>query len=103
MSQPADRDKGAALDPRLVKALEHPIRARFLSLLADHGSLSAPEALSHLGKSPKLANLVYNVWVLADLDLIEPDGERKPRQGQPYRVTPRGKQALAAMGIPSQD
>lgn len=99
MSQPADRDGDATLNPRLVKALEHPVRVRFLSLLAEHGSLSAPEAVSHIDRSPKLANLVYNVWVLADLDLIEPEGEPTPRGGQSYRVTPRGRQALAVMGI----
>lgn len=104
MSPPRRRDGEAALDPRLVRALEHPVRARLLSLLARTHGLSAPEALNHLDRAPKLANLAYNVWVLADLDLIEPAGEPDPHAGRPYKVTIRGRQALTAIGVdPDQE
>lgn len=34
-----------------------------------------------------LDKLAYQVWVLADLDLIEPAGDQDPQRGLPLRLT----------------
>lgn len=101
MGQPADRDRGSGYDYRLVKALEHPLRANFLRLLAKRRTLSAPQALPLMSTEADLGKLAYQTRMLADLDLIEPAGEPDPQQGLPFRLTTSGRQALVALGIPS--
>jgi DNA-binding transcriptional ArsR family regulator len=55
-------------DPRVIKALSHPLRVQILSLL--DGNVRSPKELAgELGEP--LGNVSYHVRTLADLDLIE--------------------------------
>ncbi len=104
VGQPADRDRSPGYDHRLVEALENPIRADFLRLLAKRRILSAPQALPLMTTEANLNKLAYQTWVLADLGLIEPAGEPDPQRGLPFRLTSNGRRALVALGIsPSEE
>lgn len=99
MDQPADRDRGTEYDHRLVEALENPIRADFLRLLAKRRILSPPQALPLMSTEVDLDKLAYQTRMLADLDLIEPAGEPDPKRGLPFRLTTSGRRALVALGV----
>lgn len=104
MDQPADRNRGAEYDHRLVEALENPIRADFLRLLAKRRILSPPQALPLMSTEVDLDKLAYQTRLLADLDLIEPAGEPDPQRGLPFRLTTNGRRALVALGVsPSEE
>ena len=103
VGQPADRDRSAEYDHRLVEALENPIRADFLRLLAKRRVLSAPQALPLIDTETDLDKLAYQSRVLADLGLIEPAGEPGPQHGLPFRLTASGRMALVALGVPSSE
>ena len=91
-------------EPRLVRALDHPVRARFLKLLADREALSPVEALPLLDfDGLKLANVAYHARVLELLELVEPDGQTSDIGGPPFRTTSKGDAALLALGIPPDD
>src|SRR3954453_13465281 len=64
-------------DPRLVKALAHPLRVRILGLLEDH--VASPSELAQKLHAP-LGNVSYHVRILASLNLIRLVSE-KPRRG----------------------
>jgi DNA-binding MarR family transcriptional regulator len=89
------------LGPRLVRALDHPVRGSFLGLLASRTTLSAPEAAGAIEGDLGLPNLVYHVRVLAQLGLVEPAGKPDFERGLPFKLTPSGRQALTALGISS--
>ena len=62
------KDEGAAVDPRLMKALSHPLRQRILQALNQR--VASPAELSEeLGES--LGNVSYHVKILAELEAIE--------------------------------
>jgi DNA-binding transcriptional ArsR family regulator len=62
------KDDGAAIDPRLMKALSHPLRQRILQALNQR--VASPAELSQeLGES--LGNVSYHVKILAELEAIE--------------------------------
>jgi hypothetical protein len=104
MVQPPDKDDSAALDQGVVRALDHPVRAAYLKLLAARDSLSPAAALPLLGKDDlALSNLVYHVRVLDYFELVEPTGEPEPNGGVSFRTTPRGQTALAALGLSARD
>jgi hypothetical protein len=103
VDQPADRGRGAGYDHLLVKALDHPLRAEFLRLLAKRRALSAPQALPLIGDGVDLDKLTYQARLLVDLGLIEPAGELDPQHGLPFRLTASGRQALVALGAPSSE
>jgi hypothetical protein len=94
-------DADMSFEPRLVRALDHPVRARFMRLLAERETLSPPEALPllDLGDLP-LSNVAYHVRVLDLFELVETTGEPEPTGGASFRVTPKGVTALAAIGFP---
>ncbi len=97
MSQPP----GDAIHHRLFRALEHPVRAGFLRLLASRQALSPSEALPLLDRAEvALANVVYHVRVLSHLELVEPVGEPDTRSGRRFQPTEKGRSALLALGIP---
>lgn len=61
-------DDGASVDPRLMKALSHPLRQRILQVLNQR--VASPAELSvELGES--LGNVSYHVKILAELETIE--------------------------------
>lgn len=97
MSDPAE----SASEHRLVQALEHPIRAGFLRLLAKRPTLSPGEALPLLDQPELgLANVVYHVRVLNRLELIEPSEGGQPNGGRRFHPTAKGRAALVALGHP---
>jgi DNA-binding transcriptional ArsR family regulator len=62
------KDDGASIDPRLMKALSHPLRQRILTALNQR--VASPAELSEeLGES--LGNVSYHVKILAELEAIE--------------------------------
>jgi hypothetical protein len=100
MGHPPEGDPPAALDQRLVQALEHPVRVEFLKLLAQRGALSPGEAQSLLdGGEVALGNLVYHVRVLDYFELVAPAGEPEMGRGQPFKATATGELAIAALGL----
>lgn len=97
---PPDRDKPAALDQRLVRALDHPVRVKFLKLLADREKLSPAAALPLLEMSGvTLGNLTYHARVLDLIELIEPTDEPTPHGGAFFRATSKGELAIAVLGF----
>ncbi|HET7417336.1 MAG TPA: hypothetical protein VFJ61_06910 [Solirubrobacterales bacterium] len=92
-------------DHRLVKALDHPIRVRFLELLAEHDALSPAEALPLLRiPATTLARVTYHVHVLHGFELVEAEEPEMPNGGVPFRATLKGEAALAALGVmPRED
>jgi hypothetical protein len=103
VSRPADRDNSAPYDHRLVKALEHPLRADFLRLLAKRRILSARQALPLMDDGTDLDKLVYQTRLLVELELIEPAGEPDPRSGVSFRLTNEGRRAVVALGVPPSE
>ena len=79
---------GAAVDPRIVKALAHPLRQRVLSRLNE--TVASPSELAEeFGE--RLPNVSYHVRILADLGAIELV-RTTPRRGaveHHYRATLR--------------
>lgn len=99
MPQPPERNPDAASNQQLVRALDHPVRVAFLKLLGERGNVSPLEALPLLDDGElALGNLVYHVWVLELLELIEPAAEPGPT-GTPFRTTSKGETALMALGF----
>ncbi|HEX7277999.1 MAG TPA: helix-turn-helix domain-containing protein [Solirubrobacterales bacterium] len=91
-------------EPRLVRALDHPVRARFLKLLADREAVTPVEALPLLDfDGLKLSNVAYHARVLELLELVEPDGQTSEAGGPPFRTTPKGEAALLALGLPPRE
>lgn len=87
-------------DPHLVKAVDHPIRVGFLSLLAERKTLSPRESLDLLAApAVSLRHIVYHVRVLHRFGLVAPAGGLDPIRGVPFRATPRGEMALTALGL----
>lgn len=87
-------------DPHLVKAVGHPIRVGFLSLLAERETLSPREGLDLLAApAVSLRHVVYHVRVLHRFNMVVPAGAPHPVRGVPFRATPKGEMALAALGL----
>jgi hypothetical protein len=96
MSPPPDRTP--QFESRLVKVLEHPVRAGFLKLLAGRDTLSPTEARDCLENDLQLSKITYHARVLEHFGLIEAAGPPDPDRGVPFRPTPTGQLALAALG-----
>jgi DNA-binding transcriptional ArsR family regulator len=100
MVQPSDGDIPAALDQRLMRALEHPVRVGFLKLLASEDSLSPAQALKLLDRDDlALSNIAYHVRVLDQVDLVEPTGEPDQKGTVAFRPTSKGETALEVLGL----
>lgn len=94
---PFDADKG--FEPRLVRALDHPVRTRFLKLLAEREAISPAQALPLLDLGEvALSNVTYHARVLDQFELVEATADSVPAGGAAFRVTPKGETALAALG-----
>jgi hypothetical protein len=91
-------------EPRLTRALDHPVRARFLRLLAAREAVSPVEALPLLDLDGlKLSNVAYHARVLELLELVEPDGGTSELGGVFFRTTSKGEAALQALGLPPEE
>jgi DNA-binding transcriptional ArsR family regulator len=92
-----------SFEPRLVRALEHPVRARFLKLLANREEVSPVEALPLLALDGiKLSSVAYHARVLELLELVEPAGQTTATGGTFFRTTSKGEAALLALGLPPE-
>lgn len=101
MPPPFNSDKG--FEPRLSRALDHPVRARFLRLLANREAVTPVEALPLLDlDGVRLSNVAYHARVLELLELVEPAGETNEMGGVPFRTTSKGEEALQALGLPPE-
>jgi DNA-binding transcriptional ArsR family regulator len=69
--------KDGLVDPRVAKALAHPLRARILAILNDR--VASPNQMAELLGEP-LGNVSYHVKALVDLTCIELVGTT-PRRG----------------------
>ena len=99
---PFDADKG--FEPRLVRALDHPVRARFLRLLAEREAISPAEALPLMElEELSLSNVAYHARVLDQFELVEATGEPGSNGGASFRVTSKGETALAVLGLPPRE
>jgi len=100
MARPPQGNDDAMPDQRLVRALDHPVRVAFLKLLAERGSIGAPEALTRLQNDElALSNVAYHAWVLEHLELIETAGDTDPKGSTRFRATSKGQMALMALGF----
>jgi hypothetical protein len=100
MFPPSDKSS----EPRLVRALDHPVRARFLKLLANREAVSPVEALPLLDLDGlKLSNVAYHARVLELLELVEPTENRSDKGGAPFRTTSKGEDALLALGLSPEE
>lgn len=80
MPQPAVGDIG---DPRMLRAMAHPLRLRILDAVAFSGSATATEVASQVGESP--ANCSWHLRQLARYGFVEEAGGGTGRQ-RPWRV-----------------
>lgn len=99
---PLPSDNG--FEPRLVRALDHPVRARFLRLLADREAVTPVEALPILDLDGlELSKVAYHARVLELLELVEPTEDATEQGGRPFRTTSKGEEALLALGLPPEE
>jgi hypothetical protein len=93
-------DSGSHFDPRLVRALDHPVRTSFLKLLVQREAISPAEALPMLDHGKlALSNIVYHARVLEHLELVESTAEATPSGGVSFRATSKGEDALMTLGF----
>ena len=77
MKQQQQTTTRQAIDPRLVKAIGHPLRARLLTILNER--VASPNELAKETGEP-LGNVSYHVRLLADLECVELV-KTEPRRG----------------------
>jgi DNA-binding transcriptional ArsR family regulator len=78
-----DAGRDRPLDPKLAKALSHPLRQRILERLSAGGEAS-PSQLSHALDEP-LGNVAYHVRILHRLGFVELVGTRQVRGALEHR------------------
>jgi len=76
-------------DPRMMRALAHPLRVALIEAIgqADTGTLTATEASDLLGESP--ANCAFHLRTLAKYGFVEEAGGGRGRE-RPWRLRYRG-------------
>jgi predicted transcriptional regulator len=89
MSSESDRSHLQIRDPKMMRALAHPIRVALIEAIeqADSGTLTATEASELLGESP--ANCAFHLRTLAKYGFVEEAGGGRGRQ-RPWRLCYRG-------------
>jgi DNA-binding transcriptional ArsR family regulator len=108
----AEARYGGVVDPRLAKALSHPMRARILGILNDQ--VASPNEIADMLDEP-LPNVSYHVRVLLELECIElvRTAQRRGAIEHYYRALTRpfftdrdwkrlprsGRQAIADVGL----
>jgi predicted transcriptional regulator len=88
-SSPADLPHFEVRDPRMMRALAHPVRVALIEAIgqAENRTLTATEASELLGESP--ANCAFHLRTLAKYGLIEEAGGGRGRE-RPWRMRYRG-------------
>ena len=89
MSSEMDRPHLEVRDPKMMRALAHPLRVALIEAIgqADTGTLTATEASDLLGESP--ANCAFHLRTLAKYGFVEEAGGGRGRQ-RPWRLCFRG-------------
>jgi predicted transcriptional regulator len=85
MSSESDRPHLQVRDPKMMRALAHPLRVALIEAIgqADSGTLTATEASDLLGESP--ANCAFHLRTLAKYGFVEEAGGGRGRQ-RPWRL-----------------
>lgn len=83
MSSQKDRSETRSSDPRVLRALAHPVRLDLLYLLEREGPLTASRAAETLGLSAKLCS--YHLGQLGKYGVIEESGDGRGR-ARPWRI-----------------
>jgi predicted transcriptional regulator len=85
MSSENDRPHLQVRDPKMMRALAHPLRVALIEAIgqADSGTLTATEASDLLGESP--ANCAFHLRTLAKYGFVEEAGGGRGRQ-RPWRL-----------------
>lgn len=92
-------DETPEFEYRLARVLEHPVRINLLKLTRESETLSPTEALDQLqGGNLLLSTVTYHARVLDYYGLVESTSQLDSVRGAPFRVTPQGEFALAALG-----
>ena len=71
-------------DPKMMRALAHPVRMALLDLFAVHDTITATQASEALGESP--ANCAFHLRTLAKYGLVEEAGGGRGRE-RPWKAT----------------
>jgi predicted ArsR family transcriptional regulator len=89
MSSESDRPRLEVRDPKMMRALAHPLRMALIEAIGsvDSGTLTATEASDLLGESP--ANCAFHLRTLAKYGFVEEAGGGRGRQ-RPWRLCFRG-------------
>ena len=74
-------------EPRLLRALAHPVRLALIELLTVEGPRTATEAAEHLGESP--SNCSFHLRQLAKFGFVEEAGDGRGRR-RPWRMAQIG-------------
>ncbi len=92
------------VDGQFARAVGHPLRVRFLQLLADRDQASPREALAALedGGGVLLSQLNYHASVLERFGFVEAVGRPDRRGGVSFRATDAGGLVMLAIGSPKK-
>ncbi len=88
------------VDGRLAQAVSHPLRVKFLRLLANRESLSLEEALQGIdeGGEVALSQVGYHVSVLQRFGVVELASRPTRERGASFRPTETGELLMLALG-----
>jgi len=89
MSSDNDRPRLEVRDPKMMRALAHPLRMQLIEAIgqSDTGTLTATQASELLGESP--ANCAFHLRTLAKYGFVEEAGGGRGRE-RPWRLRFRG-------------
>jgi predicted transcriptional regulator len=86
---PADLERLTLTDPKVMRALAHPLRMALLELLEAAGTLTATQASKQLGESP--ANCAFHLRTLAKYGFVREAGGGRGRE-RPWELAYLGLQ-----------
>jgi DNA-binding transcriptional ArsR family regulator len=88
LSEPAEPDRDMLLltDPKMMRAMAHPLRLAILELFAVHETLTATQASEALGESP--ANCAFHLRTLGKYGVLEEAGGGRGRERPWKEVSP---------------
>ena len=84
----ADRPDPDSLDPKLVRALAHPLRVKILRYLTEHGEASPKEMSQPLGQVTQLVSYHTKVLVACECVYLSNTEKRRGAIKHFYRVNP---------------
>jgi DNA-binding transcriptional ArsR family regulator len=84
----SDRPDPESLDPKLVRALAHPLRVEILRYLTDHGEASPKEMAQPLGRATQLVSYHTKVLVECECVYLSDTEKRRGAIKHFYRANP---------------